>query len=58
MKQLEFTVEMQELVAEWQREYQMHRANADDPENWPDDRDQEDWIGDFFVWLQCKGYTV
>lgn len=58
MRQLEFMGRMVELVAEWQSEYKMHRSISDEPENWPDVRDQEDWLSDFFVWLQCKGYTL
>lgn len=58
MRQLEFMGRMVELISEWQSEYKMHRNLSEEPENWPDNRVQEDWMEDFFVWLQCKGYTV
>ena len=58
MRQLEFMGRMVELISEWQSEYKMHRNLSEEPENWPDTRDQEDWMEDFFVWLQWKGYTV
>ncbi|QOI68735.1 hypothetical protein HWD29_gp179 [Klebsiella phage KpS8] len=58
MRQLEFMGRMVELISEWQSEYKMHRNLSEEHENWPDTRDQEDWMEDFFVWLQCKGYTV
>ena len=58
MRQLEFMGRMVELISEWQSEYKMHRNLSEEPENWPDTRGQEDWMEDFFVWLQCKGYTV
>lgn len=58
MRQIEFMGRMVELISEWQAEYKMHRNQSGEPENWPDTRDQEDWLGDFFVWLQCKGCTL
>lgn len=58
MRQLEFSGKMLELVAEWMDDYKRQRNLSDEPENWPYERDQEDWMSDFFVWLQCKGYSL
>lgn len=58
MRQLEFMGKMVDLLAEWKSEYKVHQVRDNDPEMWPGMRDQDDWLSDFFVWLQCKGYTL
>lgn len=58
MKQSDFVAKMVELILEWDEDYIKQRETSGDPENWPSNRDQEDWISDFQVWLQCKGYTI
>lgn len=58
MRQLEFMGRMVALIAEWKDEYHINQTQSNVPENWPDIRSQEDWMEDFFVWLQCKGYPV
>lgn len=58
MKQLEFGKEMLNLVAEWTDDYKRNRITSGEPENWPYDREKDDWMQDFFVWLQCKGFYI
>ena len=58
MRQLEFMGRVVELAAEWQNEYKVNRNLCEEPEDWPDIRSQEDWMSDFFVWLQCRGYSL
>ncbi len=44
------------LVTEWKEEYCKNSESS--PEEWPVVLTESEFINDFLVWLQCKGYTV
>lgn len=45
-----------DLVSLWKQEYCKNSDTS--PDEWPVVRTNSEFLEDFIVWLQCKGYTL